>query len=443
MSGKPGVMMSKREGGSSQFDESVNSSDRPYPATPYQYPMDRQVSYGGYHQREGLVTPQSKDVHKTSWWYIPNSRWTWLFLSVTLFQAMIALAMEGYIFWRFGHDLQAPYQDLSVAKVIPTYLSLFIFGFIYQLFLTYDALRLKNTIQIIGLCLYNLGLTIEAAVQYDQIRDAQRLASQPIYQHSDSEDAAPVTGVFVAEEFWPSIKPFAIALPIFLGVMCFILSFVTWKLNDEFAWSIYKHISADLRLKRRYLSYQIYVALLKFDFFFFLAFTVQFLVIVPRNTEQEHTEFWLTVAAVPVTVILLFLAAYWTRRESVYGMLIIIVVYIAALAYFCFKLFRMYLASTNRVREYRPARNSLTTFAAITIVTLVITTVYAVICTINFNKGLKPHIMSARRRRKRAGSSDMDKLFPHGDGVNLGGPSAFGGTGHTGGGNLGGRMEID
>lgn len=120
------------------------------------------------------------------------------------------------------------------------------------------------------------------------------------------------------------------------------------------------------------------------------------------------------------------------------------VVYIAALAYFCFKLFRMYLASTERVREYRPARNSLTTFAAITIVTLLATCVYAVICTMNFNKGLKPHIMSARRRRKRAGSSDMDKLFPHGDGVNLGGPSAFGGSGYLGGhGVNGGRMEID
>lgn len=102
----------------------------------------------------------------------------------------------------------------------------------------------------------------------------------------------------------------------------------------------------------------------------------------------------------------------------------------------------MYLAAAGRVQEYLPARKSLTTFAAITIVCLVITCIYAVICTINFNKGLKPHIMSARRRRKRAGSSDMDKLFPHGDGVQLGGPTAFGGASHMGG-SGGGRMEID
>lgn len=164
---------------------------------------------------------------------------------------------QRYIFWRFGHDLSDQYRDLSVAKVIPTYLSLFIFGFIYQLFLTYDALRLKNTIQIIGLCIYNLGLTIEAAVQYDQIRDARDLASQPIYQHGTGEYKPDPTEEFVEPDFWPSIKPFAIALPIFLGVICFLLGFITWKLNDEFAWSIYKHISADLRLKRRYLSYQV------------------------------------------------------------------------------------------------------------------------------------------------------------------------------------------
>ena len=46
------------------------------------------------------------------------------------------------------------------------------FGYIYQLVLVYDALRLKNTIQVIGLCLYNVGILIYAAIQLDQIKDA-------------------------------------------------------------------------------------------------------------------------------------------------------------------------------------------------------------------------------------------------------------------------------
>lgn len=67
---------------------------------------------------------------------------------------------------------------------------------------------------------------------------------------------------------------------------------------------------------------QIYIALLKFDFFFFLAFTVQFLVII-QNTKQ--VELYLTIAAIPITIVLLFLAGYWVRREVMSGMVCIIV----------------------------------------------------------------------------------------------------------------------
>jgi uncharacterized membrane-anchored protein len=134
---------------------------------------------------------------------------------------------------------------------------------------------------------------------------------------------------------------------------------------------------------------QIYIALLKFDFFFFLAFTVQFLVVVDNTS---HVELALTAAALVITFFLLILAAFWVRRESVAGMIAIIVVYFVALGYFMFKLVRMYAASAARQEDYKPARKSLTSFAVLTILLLLFTIVIACICTHNFNKGLKPHI---------------------------------------------------
>jgi hypothetical protein len=175
---------------------------------------------------------------------------------------------------------------------------------VYQLVLVWDGLRLKNTIQIIGLVMYNVGLLVYGAVQMEQIEDvAKQLPAE------------------IKQDIWSRTRPYLVAIPAILALGTALLAFAAWKLYDEFAWTIYKHISADLRMKRRYLTFQIYIALLKFDFFFFLGFTVQFVVIVERFT----VEFYLTIAAIPVTIAILLAAAFFTRRESLIGTICVIV----------------------------------------------------------------------------------------------------------------------
>ncbi|KAF2839293.1 hypothetical protein M501DRAFT_1016375 [Patellaria atrata CBS 101060] len=318
--------------------------------------------------------------------YTPNSMWTWSFTIVATLQAIIAIGLESYVFGKFQSSLKGNAEATTQSRTIPTYLSVFIFGFLYQLLLVWDALRLKNTIQVIGLCLYNVGILVYAAIQMDQIDDAVDYLAT----HGNQIDA----------EFWQDVKPFLIAIPCVMALGTILLSFIAWKLYDEFAWTIYKHISADLRLKRRYLTYQIYIALLKFDFFFFLGFTVQFLVIVVNTTDVE---FYLTIAAVPITIALLLLAGWFTRKENIAGMVAIIIIYFGALAYFLFKLIRMYKVGDDRVLDYLPARRNLSSFAVITILLLIATIVLACMCTHNFGKGLKPHVT----RRKVPDVEDM------------------------------------
>jgi len=158
---------------------------------------------------------------------------------------------------------------------------------------------------------------------------------------------------------------------------------------------------------------QIYIALLKFDFFFFLGFTVQFLVVVTQGVSDA--EWYLTIAAIPITIALLFLAAFFTRRESHLGQSVIIAVYFAAMAYFIFKLVRMY--DSSKAPYYAAARKSLTIFAVLTILLLVVTIATAFVCMRNFNKGLRPHI----QRRKVPEADDL-KYSNYAGNENFNGP---------------------
>lgn len=103
---------------------------------------------------------------------------------------------------------------------------------------------MKNTIQIIGLCLCNIGLLIYGAVQVQQIHNAVSVLGDMS---------------FISPMVWAESQPFLIIIPCIVALASILMTFVAWKLYDEFAWTIYKHISADLRMKRRYLTYQVSV----------------------------------------------------------------------------------------------------------------------------------------------------------------------------------------
>jgi hypothetical protein len=107
-----------------------------------------------------------------------------------------------------------------------------------------------------------------------------------------------------------------------------------WKIYDEFGWKVYKFLGADRRIKKMYAHYQIYECLVKFDVFFWVGFSVQFiwLVLVDHNWE-----YYVTCAALPLSLILLIEGHLAARHESKMMMLTFISGCGSAMIYFVYK----------------------------------------------------------------------------------------------------------
>ena len=133
---------------------------------------------------------------------------------------------------------------------------------------------------------------------------------------------------------------------------------------------------------------------MKFDFFFFLGFIIQLVVIVTKTNDPE---FALTIVTIPITIVILLSAAYFTRIENKAGMIIVIILYHGAFVYFLFKLVRIWTWE----EYYQAVQKSLTAFAVITILLIILTIANAIICMRNFGEGLKTHLLAAKKAEQQ------------------------------------------
>ncbi|KAH7027668.1 uncharacterized protein B0I36DRAFT_364840 [Microdochium trichocladiopsis] len=370
----------------------------PPPQFPMPSPQPDQPSYGypfadPAHSTSDFPVADAAPPPKRSKWRhfvkgtqeMIKKRWPRYFFLTAVCQGIICIAFESYTFGRFNAGVDEETAKLKQTadvdaqlKTIPTFLSLFMLGFLYEVVLTWDALIAKNTIQVIGLVISNLALLIYTSIQISDIGIAiDKLRDVNIIRGFDT---------------WWSVHPMLVAIPCILAVGTISFALIAWKLYQEFAWDILKHIGADYRMKKRFLHYQIYIALLKFDFFFFIGFTVQFLVVVGGSSTVETA---LTAAAIPVTMGILLAAAWFTKKEFKPGVYGIVALYLGGLAYFIFKLARIY--DPGHAEAYRPVAKSLSAFAVLTIILIVCTIVNALVCMFNFGHGLKQHLNAPRQ----------------------------------------------
>ncbi|BGP37042.1 hypothetical protein JCM10449v2_000946 [Rhodotorula kratochvilovae] len=289
---------------------------------------------------------------------LPRTPATIAWLATTLLETVVDTCIVGLTLNEYAEKLWETVLERDERSVLPVYLGLFVLAHVTQLVLAVDALVAKNTIQVVALLVFNTLFLVYAAVQIAEIRSL-------------------VTG-YLGVLIW--FIPAMISLTEAVYIACM------WPIWREFGWLVFKTLGADRRIKRSYAWFQVFICILKFDLFFFVAFSLQLVFLVPTQTSAER---WITVAALPISSLLLLLGYLAVKRENRAGYWGFLGGCAVGMAYFIYKLFIIY---RDRERDYRLVFKSLTVFAALCLAALALTAATVTVCYRHFDHGLKYHM---------------------------------------------------
>jgi hypothetical protein len=337
-------------------------------------------------------TSNVKEVDPRGFWdkILPESVASRLYVITVLVETAIDLAIEGEIRVRF-HTAET---DPTSTRKMPVYLSIFALAHVFQFVMAIDAVYARNTLQFLALTIFNALFLVYAIIQIGEIRRTLQITPEA----SDGVSRIP-------------IDVLTTIIPIVISVAELAYIALGWKIYHEFGWKVYKFLGADRRIKTMYAQYQIFQCLIKFDLFFWVGFSVQFIWLVLQHNDWEY---YLTCAALPLSILLLVEGHLAARHENKWMMFTFMSGCAGALVYFIYKLVKVIIYKDTD--QFSSIYKTLTTFSVIAIALLLVTFVFAITVVANFGRGLKDTLGKTKPRpgaphpHNRAASTHINRM---------------------------------
>lgn len=184
---------------------------------------------------------------------------------------------------------------------------------------------------------FNALFLVYAIIQIKEIRDAL----------SNAKGTAGISTI--------PIDVLTTIIPIVISVAEIAYIGLGWKIYHEFGWKVYKFLGADRRIKKMYANYQIYECLVKFDVFFWVGFSVQFIWLVLQSNDWEY---YVTCAALPLSIVLLVEGHLAARHENKWMMATFMSGCIGAMVYFIYKVCLIVFAAPIKLNLQLSAHQS-------------------------------------------------------------------------------------
>ncbi|KAI0286773.1 hypothetical protein BGY98DRAFT_1104894 [Russula aff. rugulosa BPL654] len=332
-------------------------------------------------------TSQLPPPDMRTWWQkiLPDSIACRLYVITVLVETTIDLVIEGDLLLRFhkADNVSSDSGDITSQK-LPVFLSIFVLAHIFQLAMALDAVYARNTLQFFALTVFNALFLLYAIIQSSEVQHSlTSVSSEGGFSHLP-------------------VKVLTTVLPIVISIAEVAYIALAWTIYNEFGWKVYKFLGADRQIKKMFAAYQIFQCLIKFDVFFWVGFCVQIAWLVLDN---HSLEFYITCAALVLSIVLLVEGHLAARYENKWMMISFLSGCVSAMVYFCYKFVKILI--NKNTPEFSHVWESLSTFAVIAIMLLIMTFVYAWMVMRNFGRGLKDQIS-----RKQATTGGRHGAYP-------------------------------